>query len=171
MTFRLMRILKNTSTERKSKTYFGKVILIHPKDDLKIGQRVLTKEGIGTVFGVDESIDGDRVYIVGVRQGSMYLRVTSNELANYAVYHSPTRSYLFLSFQDYDYVLTQDQDIVYRVTKRNYAKLVPEIRHNYEWAKVINTTKGGFAVYKKLKKEGYELKRNNIIKPTTISQR
>lgn len=144
---------------------------MYPKDNLTVGHRVLTTEGIGNVLGIDKSLDGDNVYIISVRRGSLTLRLTANEIANYAVYHPSTKSYLFLSFQDYDYVLAQGQDIVYRVTKRNYAKLVPEVIHKNEWIKIINNTKGGLDVYKKLKKESYELKRNSDAEPTIIPKR
>ena len=165
----LIRKLRNISTEKKSvKTYYGK-LCVTTALQLVPGNKVLTVNGIGTITSTDyDDLNKETIYIVSTRRGTLYRRFTGIQLAQYVVIHHKwvrginTEIHLPLSFSDYDYILEQDQLIIYRITKRGYAKLVPEDREYYDHFATINRSKNGYNIYKELKKKGYVLKKRII---------
>jgi hypothetical protein len=162
-----MKKLRNISTEKKSvETYYGKLKVISARR-LVLGQKVLTYRGIGTITNMDwDDINNEPIFIVSVRRGSLHERLKENQLAQYIVPHYKNGHWkeLFLSFSDYDYILERDQLIIYRITKRGYAKLVPSDRDYYDKWATINRCKNGYNLYRELKKKGYEIERPIITK-------
>jgi len=161
-----MRKFKNTSTEKENeKTYFGEVVPMFVMSSLTQGQKVLTIEDhyIGVITGTCyDDIDDKKIYIVSVKRGTEHLRLKTTEIAQWFIYHPQTTAYLPLSFSDYDYIAEHNQVIIYRVTKRGYAKLVKANKKYYDWAKTLNRSKGGYKMYAILRRKESEIEAAHI---------
>lgn len=149
----------NGSTEQKNvKAYLGRISM-HKANMFKIGQRVLTVKGIGTI------IDSDRGEIITSLRGKdgmshqLKRRDKKENLTQYYIYNRELQKMFPLSFCDYDYILPQGQPVVYRITNRGFAKLIPSEKEYYGFAKAVNRTKGGLKIYEEMLKHGHELKK------------
>ncbi len=134
--------------------YLGRISM-HNANMFKNGQRVFTVAGIGTI--IRTTITGE--VITALRRNQMKRQDKKENLLQYYVYNEKLKKMLPLNFGDYDYVLEDSQPIVYRITNRGFAKILPRDRNFYDFAKTVNRTKNGIKIYQELKAKGYELKR------------
>ena len=159
--YRIRKQLSGYEEPKSVNTYLGK-ILPAEATTFKPGQKVLTTKGMGTIVSPNERLGGDIEYIVSLRGGKMHLRILPDDLMQFVVFNDDKKKYISLSFSDYDYIVENNQAIIYRITKRGFAKLVPNDIKHYDWAKTINNTRNGLRIYQELKRKGYELKKRNI---------
>lgn len=133
----------------------------------KKGHNVLLTEGKGTIVSIDDhqTLPNVAEYVISIKNnvdGHKYLRKMETDLLQFMVFNGHKNRFIPLSFSDYDYIVENNQVILYRLTKRGFAKLIPDAERHYDWAKTVNTTKNGIQLYRELKRKGYELRRKDI---------
>jgi len=154
-----IRNLKNGYNEKKSvKIYLGKILPVEAIS-FKPGQRILTSEGIGTIVGQNITLNNETEYIISLKKGNSFKRSKADELMQFAVYNDDKKLFIRLSFSDYEYIVENNQAIIYRITNRNFAKMVSTDREHYEYAKIIHRTRNGLRIYREFKRKGYELRK------------
>ncbi len=137
----------------------GKVLIVAPID-LKVGNTVITPNGIGEV----KSILPDWVTKKPV-SAEVYLyrgyvktyRVLM--LQQYVIFHQPTEQFIKLSPSCYRYIYTHGQEVEYRVTNRLYAQLTEDTKVKYAYVKTLTKQRGGLHCLKTLAKYNLEIKK------------
>jgi len=143
----------NFSTEKENEKHYLGRISVHNANMFKNGHRVVTVAGIGTII---RSIKNDEV-ITSLRRNQMRRQDKKENLLQYYVFNEKLKRMLPLNFGDYDYVLEGNQPIIYRITNRGFAKIIPSDKNFYDFAKTVNKTKNGIKIYQELKRKGYVL--------------
>ena len=169
--WKLEKRIRNGSIDKDDvKIYIGNLIMDEPIA-LKHGHRVLTPKGIGTIHNMNMTLNDELEYIIELKHGLCHIRSKLTDLFQFYVHNEDEKRMIPLSFSDYDYVVETNQSIVYRITKRGYAKLMLEDRKRYAYARIFTKNRNGLRIYRKLKREGYEIRRTeNICSRTCIYQ-
>ena len=154
----------NDSKHADTYTYYNGIARFVPPIEWGIGKAVMTPYGIGRIRAVEK----DYLYPNTIHRVVLEMMTTNfrksrgyikyfkpSDLSQLVVYHQSSNQFILVSPKDYVYIVDNNAEITYRVTKRLYATLSPDYKVNTEYIKVFNDYRGGANILKRLHSKGY----------------
>lgn len=145
-------------------TYHRGIARLLEPIELRSGKAVMTKYGIGCIKAIMRSDEFPsqvtkvivEIMTTNFSRSKGYIKyINLIDLTQLVVYHEPTNQFILVSPKDYVYIVDDNQEITYRVTKRKYATLSPNYKANTEDVKIFNDYKNGALILRRLHAKGY----------------
>ena len=137
----------------------GHVLTVAPVD-LRIGQTVITPNGLGEIkFVILDWISSKPEYVDVLLYRGYIKRYKVFSLQQYVVLHKPSGQFIKLSSANYRYIYMNRQPVNYRVTNRLYAQLTNESKTESAYVKTLNKQRGGLHCLRVLTKYNLEIKK------------
>lgn len=154
----------NDNKHADTYTYNVGIARFVPPIEWEKGKAMMTPYGIGKIRAVEKDYlypnQIQRVVLemmtTNFRKSRGYIKYFKpSALSQLVVYHQPSSQFILISPKDYVYIVDENAEITYRVTRRSYATLSPDYKVNVGYIKVFNDYRGGANILKRLQAKGY----------------